>query len=166
MAEMSRILLTIGIAAMKLFTLPRRFTTRMIVPPSSTKHGGSVWFSKLLHDINKEEDQTPNGFHYKFKIGISREKYPIAAVQAKALGKLITSRVETLTKESVGKSRRDAMFIEPLEPIDLGEPIYGRAIVGCAPKGATTSQLCLPFYRHFTATRFFRQTPEGRRLVN
>src|SRR2546427_11618913 len=64
-------------------------------------------------------------------------------------------------KESVGKSRRDAMFIEKLEPIDLGEPIYGRTIVGCAPKGATTSQLCLPFYRHFTATRFFRQTPSG-----
>src|SRR5947209_14292311 len=58
-------------------------------------------------------------------------------------------------KESVGKSRRDAMFIEKLEPIDLGEPIYGRTIVGCAPKGAPTSQLCLPFYRHFTATRFF-----------
>ncbi len=69
-------------------------------------------------------------------------------------------------QESVGKSRRDAMFIEKLEPIDLGEPIYGRTIVGCAPKGATTSQLCLPFYRHFTATRFFRRTPEGRRLVN
>ncbi|PYS34912.1 MAG: hypothetical protein DMF75_05155 [Acidobacteria bacterium] len=57
----------------------------------------------------------------------------------------------------VGKSRRDAMFIEKLEPIDPGEPIHGRTIVGCAPKGATTSQLCLPFYRHFTATRFFRQ---------
>src|SRR5207253_9993740 len=40
------------------------------------------------------------------------------------------------------------MFIEKLEPIDLGEPIYGRTIVGCAPKGATTSRLCLPFYRH------------------
>src|SRR5438067_511291 len=53
------------------------------------------------------------------------------------------------------------MFIEKLEPIDLGEPIYGRTIVGCAPKGAPTSQLCLPFYRHFTATRFFRRTPEG-----
>ncbi len=51
------------------------------------------------------------------------------------------------------------MFIEKLEPIDLGEPIYGRTTVGCAPKGATTSQLCLPFYRHFTATRFFRRTP-------
>src|SRR5438132_2438858 len=63
-------------------------------------------------------------------------------------------------KESVGKSRRDAMFIEKLEPIDLGEPIYGRTIVGCAPKGATTSRLCLPFYRHFTATRFFRRTPK------
>src|SRR5438552_12629513 len=50
------------------------------------------------------------------------------------------------------------MFIEKLESIDLGEPIYGRTIVGCAPKGATTSQLCLPFYKHFTATRFFRQT--------
>src|SRR5438105_9716955 len=56
------------------------------------------------------------------------------------------------------KSRRDAMFIEKLEPIDLGEPIYGRTIVGCAPKGAPISQLCLSFYRHFTATRFFRQT--------
>ena len=53
------------------------------------------------------------------------------------------------------------MFIEKLEPIDLGEPIYGRTIVGCAPKGATTSQLCLPFYRHFTATRFFRRTPNA-----
>src|SRR5437660_7474937 len=62
-------------------------------------------------------------------------------------------------KESVGESRRDAMFIEKLEPIDLGEPIYGRTIVGCAPKGATTSQLCLSFYTHFTATRFFRRTP-------
>ncbi len=50
------------------------------------------------------------------------------------------------------------MFIEKLEPIDPGEPIHGRTIVGCAPKGATTSQLCLPFYKHFTATRFFRQT--------
>ena len=59
-----------------------------------------------------------------------------------------------LLKEAVGKSRRDAMFIEKLAPVDLGEPIYGRTIVGCAPKGATTSQLCLPFYRHFTATRF------------
>ena len=68
---------------------------------------------------------------------------------------------QRLLKESVGKSRRDAMFIEKLESIDLGEPIYGRTIVGCAPKGATTSQLCLPFYRHFTATRFFRRTPEA-----
>ena len=34
----------------------------------------------------------------------------------------------------------------------------GERLVGCAPKGATTSQLCLPFYKHFTATRFFRQT--------
>src|SRR5438270_14048626 len=68
---------------------------------------------------------------------------------------------QRLLKESVGKSRRDAMFIEKLEPIDLGEPIYGRTIVGCAPKGATTSRLCLPFYRHFTATRFFRRTPSG-----
>src|SRR5437016_14409447 len=46
------------------------------------------------------------------------------------------------------------MFIEKLEPIDLGEPIYGRTIVGCAPKGAPISQLCLSFYRHFTATVF------------
>ena len=53
------------------------------------------------------------------------------------------------------------MFIEKLEPIDLGEPIYGRTIVGCAPKGATTSRLCLPFYRHFTATRFVRRTPKA-----
>ena len=29
------------------------------------------------------------------------------------------------------------MFIEKLEPIDLGEPIYGRTIVGCAPKRST-----------------------------
>src|SRR5437667_12596631 len=62
-------------------------------------------------------------------------------------------------KESVGKSRRDAMFIGKLEPIDLGQPIYGRTIVGCAPKGTPTSQLCLPFYGHFTATRFCRRTP-------
>src|SRR5207247_1109115 len=69
---------------------------------------------------------------------------------------------QSLLKESVGKSRRDAMFIEKPEPIDFGEPIYGRTIVGCAPKGAPTSRLCLPFYRHFTATRLFsRQTPEG-----
>src|SRR5438105_12309762 len=47
------------------------------------------------------------------------------------------------------------MFIEKLEPIDLGEPIYGQTIVGCAPKGAPISQLCLPFYRYFTATRLF-----------
>jgi len=67
-------------------------------------------------------------------------------------------------QESVGKSRRDAMFIEKLEPIDLRESIYGRTIVGCAPKGATTSQLCLPFYRHFTATRFFRRTPSAGRV--
>src|SRR5437660_3164022 len=60
---------------------------------------------------------------------------------------------QRLLKEAVGKSRRDAMFIEKLESIDLGEPIYGRTIVGCAPKGAPTSRLCLPFYRHFTATR-------------
>ncbi len=26
------------------------------------------------------------------------------------------------------------MFIGKLEPIDLGEPIYGRTIAGCAPK--------------------------------
>src|SRR5437588_11833219 len=56
------------------------------------------------------------------------------------------------------------MFIEKLETIDLGGPIYGRTIVGCAPKGATTSQLCLPFYRHFTATRFFRRTPSAGRV--
>ena len=47
---------------------------------------------------------------------------------------------QRLLKETVGKSRRDAMFIEKLETIDLGEPIYGRTIVGCARKGATTSQ--------------------------
>src|SRR5207302_7455348 len=45
------------------------------------------------------------------------------------------------------------MFMEKLASIDVGEPIYGRTIVGCAPKGAPTSRLCLPFYRHFTATR-------------
>jgi len=47
--------------------------------------------------------------------------------------------IHTQLKESVGKSRRDAMFIEKLEPIDLGDRLYGRTIVGCAPKGATTN---------------------------
>ena len=41
----------------------------------------------------------------------------------------------------------------------------GERIVGCAPKGATTSQLCLSFHRHFTATRFFRRTPAGKPLM-
>src|SRR5437762_351115 len=47
------------------------------------------------------------------------------------------------------KSRRDVMFIERLRPIDLGEPIYGRKTIGCAPKGAAESQLGLPIYKTF-----------------
>ena len=49
------------------------------------------------------------------------------------------------------------MFIERLRPIDLGEPIYARKTIGCAPKGAAESQSGLPIYKHFTATRFLRQ---------
>ena len=65
-----------------------------------------------------------------------------------------------------GESRRDAMFMERLKSIDLGEPIYGRKTIGCAPKGALTSQLRASFYRHFTATRFFRQTPRVGRWIS
>ncbi len=54
------------------------------------------------------------------------------------------------------------MFIERLRPIDLGEPIYGRKTIGCAPKGAAESQLSLPIYKHFTATRFLRQAATDR----
>ena len=50
------------------------------------------------------------------------------------------------------------MFIEKLKPTDCREPIYGRKTIGCAPKGAARPQLVLPFYKHFTATRFFRHT--------
>ena len=37
-----------------------------------------------------------------------------------------------------GKSRRDAMSIEKIQTI-TGEPIYGRKVFGCAPKGAPIS---------------------------
>jgi len=57
-------------------------------------------------------------------------------------------------KQSVGKSRRDAMFIEKLTPVDLGEPIYGRKRLIALLKELGTSQLGLPFYKHLTATRF------------
>lgn len=32
------------------------------------------WISKRTHEVLKEEDQTPNGYRYKLKIGISGEK--------------------------------------------------------------------------------------------
>src|SRR5437588_10843973 len=69
----------------------------------------------------------------------------ISLAQAFTPGEAEGDQFISLLQKADGKSRRDAMFIEKLEPIDLGEPIYGRTIVGCAPKGATTSQLCLPF---------------------
>ncbi len=50
------------------------------------------------------------------------------------------------------------MFIEKLKPTDCGEPIYGRKTIGCAPKGAVRPQLVLPFYEHFTGTRFSRHS--------
>ena len=50
------------------------------------------------------------------------------------------------------------MSIEKLKPTGCGEPIYGRKTIGCAPKGAARPQLGLPFYKHFTATRFSRHT--------
>ena len=40
--------------------------------------GGSAtqrfWISKNSHEVLKEEDQTPSGYRYKLKIGISGEK--------------------------------------------------------------------------------------------
>src|SRR6266478_6647828 len=49
------------------------------------------------------------------------------------------------------------MFIERSRPPSW-EPIYGRKVFGCAPKGASRSQFGLVFYKHFAATRFFRPT--------
>src|SRR2546430_12889486 len=43
------------------------------------------------------------------------------------------------------KSRRDGTFIERRRPIDLGEPIYGRKTIDCAPKGAAKPQFALRF---------------------
>ena len=43
---------------------------------------------------------------------------------AKTTGKVVSH--DRTPKGSVGKSRRDVMFIESSSPIDFGKPIYGR----------------------------------------
>jgi len=53
------------------------------------------------------------------------------------------------------------MFMESSSPIDLGEPIYGRKTIGCAPKGANKFTWSCLFYKHFTATRFSDRLLKG-----
>src|SRR5437588_6370480 len=59
-------------------------------------------------------------------------------------GKFIPASFRSLSE----KSRRDAMFIERNQA-RREEPIYGRKVFGCAPKGASISQFGLVFYKHF-----------------
>jgi len=57
-------------------------------------------------------------------------------------------------KGPVGKSRRDATFIESSIPIDLGSPFMAeRRLVALLKE--LPSLIGSAFYKHFTATRFF-----------
>src|SRR2546426_9115294 len=73
--------------------------------------------------------------------------------------KIVMRKSSSFGRILSGKSRGDAMFIERSRP-PTREPIHGRKVFGCAPKGASRHQFGLVFYKHFAATRFFRQTGE------
>src|SRR2546425_10056472 len=65
-------------------------------------------------------------------------------------------------QESVGKSRRDAMFIESSSPLISESPFMGeRRLVALLKELLSLNRASL-FYKHFTATRFSRKAPEAR----
>jgi hypothetical protein len=41
--------------------------------PSAGSGTERLWISKRTHEVLKEEDQQPSGYHYKLKIEISGE---------------------------------------------------------------------------------------------
>jgi hypothetical protein len=84
-----------------------------------------------------------------------------SVAQAFTPGKANENSLRSLPQESVGKSRRDAMFIESSSPIDLESPFMGERRLVALLKELSRLKWDLLFYKHFTATRFFRQPPLG-----
>src|SRR5437879_4953825 len=50
------------------------------------------------------------------------------------------------------------MFIDKVPTTDPASPFMGERLFGWAPKRSFRFQFRLVFYKHFAATRFFRQT--------
>ena len=54
------------------------------------------------------------------------------------------------------------MFIETILVIESGGPFMGAMEIGSTPKGVSNHRAVLSFYKHFTATRFFRRVLQAK----